>query len=559
VVSISAGPEHAAGVTDAATAQLWGSNEFYQLAQGQDTPSSARPVPVLALAARRVLAIACGGSHTLAIIGDGAPGAAAAGVGAGAGAGSGGPGSPLPAVAAHAPGLLFAWGTGTVGQLGLGSTMPILDGPAQVPMPPGPDGKPSLVSQVFAGLVSSAAISAAGECFVWGDASAGRLGLPGIPDTTPPDTVPQFVNAHVKWTPTPLTVSPSDVGMAPGGDKPAIVSVALGGSFSLFSVWTGAGPGCVLLASGALGWDITRDTYGYPQREEREVNAMIDDEVKVVPRRPTPTPVAPFGVSPIILSAHAGARHAAAVVADASRGGAPRLYTAGKGWLGHTGTLDTVLLERPAVSAGFAPVSGALADEDIVDAGCGHSHTLARTSDGRLYAWGRGDSGELGHGNLSDRSMPVPSRVADGHHVTAIAAGSYYSAAVLDAGFAPRQAPSAILDAARAKWMGVSVAQEMAAVPPVVEVKKPAAAAAAAGGGGGGGGGGAAGGDKKKREAEAQAKARAMLDDGELPPDWTWDQTDDGEVYYVNPDGETQWDDPRDDWDSYWPHFLPKK
>lgn len=60
---------------------------------------------------------------------------------------------------------------------------------------------------------------------------------------------------------------------------------------------------------------------------------------------------------------------------------------------------------------------------------------------------------------------------------------------------------------------------------------------------------------KKKKEEEAQKKARAALEENELPPNWTWDE-DNGETYYVNPDGETQWEDPRDDWDTYWPGFM---
>lgn len=520
VTFVSAGPEHAAAVTDDSATQLWGSNEFYQLAQSQETPSCVRPVPVVSLSARKVLSLACGGSHSLAIIGDG--------VNSGAGA-------------------LFAWGTGTVGQLGLGNTTQILDGPAQVNTPPGPDGKPSLVTSIFAGLVSSAAISAAGDCYVWGDASAGRLGLPGIPDMTPPDAVPQFVNAAVVWTPTILRVQPGDVGMTAAQGTPRVVSVALGGSFSLFSVWTGSGPGNVLLVSGALGWDITRDTYGYPPKDERELNGMIDDEVKAVPRRPTPLPTAPFGTQPTIMAAFAGARHAAVVVSDPMRGGAPRLYTAGKGWLGHGSGPDSVLLERPTVSPGFVAVGGALAEEDVAEAGCGHSHTLARTSDGRLFAWGRGDSGELGHGNLSDRALPVPCRPVDGHYYTSVAAGSYYSVAVADAGFQSKPSPQQVVDGFKSKWSTIAAAQEEASKPPpapapapVAVAASPAAAAAkpaAAAAAGGAKADPAAA--KKKKEAEAQEKARAALEEGELPPDWSWEQTDDGEVYYIKPDGDT--------------------
>jgi hypothetical protein len=36
-----------------------------------------------------------------------------------------------------------------------------------------------------------------------------------------------------------------------------------------------------------------------------------------------------------------------------------------------------------------------------------------------------------------------------------------------------------------------------------------------------------------------------------LPPAGDYDQTADGEYYYVKPDGSTVWDDPRVDFDEY--------
>ena len=47
-------------------------------------------------------------------------------------------------------------------------------------------------------------------------------------------------------------------------------------------------------------------------------------------------------------------------------GNAPRVYTAGKGWLGHAGSSESILLETPKSTSKFAAVAGALAAEDIV-------------------------------------------------------------------------------------------------------------------------------------------------------------------------------------------------
>jgi alpha-tubulin suppressor-like RCC1 family protein len=491
---------------------VWGSNEFYQLSQPQSVPNSPRPTGIGALAGLRVLQIACGGSHSLALVAQ--PGASA--------------------------GSVYTWGTGTVGQNGLGSGYQILNGPVALELPATPAGKPALATKIFAGLVSSACLTESGDCFVWGDASAGRLGLPNITDkpAADPSGPPHFVNGSVVWTPQLLRFTAADVGnMSPGAAAPKVVSVALGGSFSLFLLQTGAATGGVLLASGCLGVDITRDVYGYPGRDERKSNADIDDEVRSVPRRPTPTPVAPFGTQPKILKIYAGARHAAVIVNDDTRGSVPRLYTAGKGWLGHPGTADSVLLEKPTVAPAFAPVSGALQDIDVVEAGCGHSHTLALTSDGRVFAWGRGDSGELGHGNLSDRSLPIQTRSMDGHYWSAVAAGSYYSVAVAAPGFKspamPSMTISEIVDQQKAMVAAADAAAAALSAPPPAPAPAPAPVAAAKGPA-------AKGGDAKKaKEDAAKERARADLDAGELPPKWSWEQTDDGEIYYIRPDGET--------------------
>lgn len=39
---------------------------------------------------------------------------------------------------------------------------------------------------------------------------------------------------------------------------------------------------------------------------------------------------------------------------------------------------------------------------DIVKIACGNHHVVALTNEGHLYAWGRGNHGQLGLGNLQD-------------------------------------------------------------------------------------------------------------------------------------------------------------
>jgi alpha-tubulin suppressor-like RCC1 family protein len=45
-------------------------------------------------------------------------------------------------------------------------------------------------------------------------------------------------------------------------------------------------------------------------------------------------------------------------------------------------------------------------DMVIVDAACGYKHSAAITEDGRLYTWGLGDNGALGHNNSDTLTTP---------------------------------------------------------------------------------------------------------------------------------------------------------
>jgi Regulator of chromosome condensation (RCC1) repeat len=340
---VLSGPEHSACLSTDGDVHLWGSNEFQQA--GVAGPTAVfKPVPLGSLGTRKVLSIACGGSHTLAVVADALD---------------------------SDGGAVVGWGTGTVGQLGLGQSHLLSNEPLVIPMPE-IHGHPVPVRKVAAGLVTSAAILSTGELFVWGDASLGRLGLPDIPDTLTPTGQPVLVNGKVIWTPQQLdfrAVPGLDLGKNFVDKRIVVVNVGLGGSFSLYLLHAGEGTGAggVLLLSGALGVDITKDRYGYPEEVSGATAALdlkLEEEIKSVPRNLVPKVVAPFGNKPIVLAISAGARHAGVVAQEPSKGNAPRAYTGGKGWLAHAGDSDSMLLPKPAITSHFAPVVGILGDED---------------------------------------------------------------------------------------------------------------------------------------------------------------------------------------------------
>lgn len=547
VESISAGPEHAGVVESSKNAKLWGSNEFAQLGQ-QSAAIAHASAPMSINAGGRVLSdvsmIACGGSHTLAIVNN----------------------------------QVFVWGTGTVGQLGLSKEVQMQDSPYRITSLVDSDKKPKTIRKVFAGMVSSACITAEGECYLWGDASQGRLGLENKNKSSSRlGDLPQLINEDVVWEPTKLEISHGDVDL-PAGQRPLIMQVALGGTFTLFLVWVGDDkPGCVLLVSGCIGVDITTDHYGYPDHlEYKVVEGMIEDETRKVQFFPgqKPRSIGPFGYEPCVLGIHAGVRSAGVIAWKVGPLGQSLLaMTAGKGWMGHNGREDTVLLDAPEISQTFNVVGGELAScgQPVIDIGVGHSHFVALTANGTVYSWGRGDSGELGHGGLNDRSMPVRALDAAAigtSHYLSVRAGSYYSMAVVGQGpNSPysNKAPSIVREELMAIWNKEAAEQKAASKSSAssksatttssATASKPAASTASPASASGGKSAPPKGGKASSAasaEAEAKRKAQVDFDAGELPPGWNWEETDDGEIYFTQPDDETTWDDPRDDFEKFW-------
>lgn len=86
-----------------------------------------------------------------------------------------------------------------------------------------------------------------------------------------------------------------------------------------------------------------------------------------------------------------------------------------------------------------ALAAGRLADDDVVVAVyAGAQHSAALTKRGKIYTWGRGDSGQLGHGGVARDDRPTPTQVTcaalEGRSVRGVALGGAHSAAILDDG-----------------------------------------------------------------------------------------------------------------------------
>jgi alpha-tubulin suppressor-like RCC1 family protein len=106
---------------------------------------------------------------------------------------------------------------------------------------------------------------------------------------------------------------------------------------------------------------------------------------------------------------------------------AGRVYSWGNGGNGRLGLGD--VLDRTEA----CPVS-LLDHEQISAVQCGASHSMALTSAGRVYSWGKNTQGQCGHGSVDDQVKPAVIRRLEDCVVVQLAAGWEHSLALTDEG-----------------------------------------------------------------------------------------------------------------------------
>ncbi|XP_075962649.1 putative E3 ubiquitin-protein ligase HERC4 isoform X1 [Anarhichas minor] len=201
------------------------------------------------------------------------------------------------------------------------------------------------VSQVACGSQHSVALTKGGQVYTWGRDSRGQLGLGR---SEPGADSPQHIRS--------LSALPL-VQVAAGGEQ----SFALSVSGAVFG-W--GGNDC-----GQLGLGDTTD-------------------------RPTPTPVRYLNTKKTIYIS-CGKDHTATL----TKNGAVFTFGSGQyGQLGHNSFGDEL---RPRL---VAELWGA----KVTKIACGRHHTLVLTDSKRVYSFGCGAQGQLGHGEESHPSVPLP-------------------------------------------------------------------------------------------------------------------------------------------------------
>jgi alpha-tubulin suppressor-like RCC1 family protein len=125
----------------------------------------------------------------------------------------------------------------------------------------------------------------------------------------------------------------------------------------------------------------------------------------------------PTGV--VLQQVSAGASHTLALGSDG------KVYAWGANEYGQLGDGSTTNRTSPvAVVSGEIP-SGVT----IAEVRAGREHSLALGSDGKVYAWGRNDFGQVGDGSTTNRTSPVAVRVGAARY-RGIAAGRFHSLGV---------------------------------------------------------------------------------------------------------------------------------
>jgi len=406
IIAISAGTRYSLALKADGTVWSWGRNDNGQLGDGTTTD---RHTPAKAKVTRAT-AIAAGASHSLALKGDG---------------------------------TVWAWGRNNKGQLGDGG---VTDSPTPVKVKgPGGGGALTGVTAIAAGKDwYSLALLGDGTVWAWGYNSHRQLG-----DGT----------THTRKTPVQV------IGASGEGKLTGVVAIAAGAVHNLALQdshviawgWNNGGrlgtgndadpgfpvkvaqsmsTGVFAIAAGLLHSlivkvECTMAAWGSNKNGQLAADAIDSSAVAI-------TPFLPASAEVFHLTAPAGGLgHSLAL-----KLGAPTSSTNSIGYISHvmawglnaSGQLgdDTNKDRYYAV-----PVSGPLSVDTFIAVkaiAAGRAHSLALTTDGKVWAWGLNTSGQLGDGTKQKRAKPVQVKGpgGDGYllQIVAIAAGGAHSLAL---------------------------------------------------------------------------------------------------------------------------------
>jgi alpha-tubulin suppressor-like RCC1 family protein len=382
-VAVATGGSHTLALQADGSLWAWGSNQFGQLAQ---SPVNLTPHPVPAQVGfdSDWIAISAGGLHSMALKADGS---------------------------------LWAWGDNQFGQLGQGVTDLT---PHDIP---GLVGTATDWAFLSAGDLHSLAVKRNGTVWVWGDNTSGQLG----DGTTADRAIPFPISAPAEFT---------DVVSVAAGTTHSMAISAQGNIFgwgdngtgqlgngttvgSLAPIPVGTDTVSWVGAKGGGGFTIARQSDGTLWTWGDNSSGQLGDNNNTFVPRLVPEKV---GTATNWISHSAGWSHAVALRADGT------LWTWGDNSSGQLGDGTTNNTQAPGQIVVTQPASAANNWKSVA---AGDFHNLALKADGTLWAWGNNSFGQLGDGTTTNQ--PVPVQVVTGNpgnfdnHWVAIAAGGSHS------------------------------------------------------------------------------------------------------------------------------------
>lgn len=324
---VACGSRHSTCISRRGELFSWGLNKNGELGQGRWSNlevSSPMQCPLFQV---RIVSVACGHSHTLAI---------------------------------GESGSLWSCGANDFGQLGLGNQ---IDSPRLQMVQSIPSAK---IVSAAAGSKHSVALASDGSLFTWGNGSRGQLGHAQLQQQAVDAEVPILLNLPLKIARLdPLLLSADNRITAISAGANHTMALTVGGSIMAFG---GNESGCLGLGDFNDHWKPTK----VPLASEGEERTCLR-----------------------VIQLACGANHSVALV---SKQGRAEVRTAGCNKWGQLGLGDHVNQCR------FSPILS-LSKVSAVQAG--DEHCAAVTEEGGFYTWGRGDSGQLGHGDARNRTRPT--------------------------------------------------------------------------------------------------------------------------------------------------------
>ena len=289
-------------------------------------------------------------------------------------------------VAVCSDGSVFSFGLGSHGQLGYGGTEKRRTPTRMALLPPlsGP------VRQVAAGESHTGIVTDTGDLIMCGFGFYGQLGLGDDDSQTTPTLVPRTEF-----------------------DDEAVLMVACAGNKTVVATEGGA-----VYTFGSV-WVDENDNEDDDENDHGEEN----EEENLVPRR---VPAAAFNGERIVMVA-TGDWHTVAL----SEAGLVFTWGLGEdGQLGHNN--EEVQLAPQQVEPGRFGHGGR-----VVFVAAMRCQTVAVTPEGRLYTWGLGEHGQLGHGDNFNRLVPTQVGgfgVSEGDGVIMAACGALHTLVVTEDG-----------------------------------------------------------------------------------------------------------------------------